>query len=183
VIDGGYAAAVAAVLDHHGLVYTPLPPGDTVDVEVFRATDVTFARPYEGRTRASFTGAWTPEARTLERGALFVPIAQPHARVLLQLLEPTGPDSLAQWGVFNTVFEAKEYVEPYVAEQAARELFARDPARRAAFDELVRAHPDLSPAARLDWLARQLPSWDERQDLLPVYRSAHDLRPRTAAPR
>lgn len=176
VIDGGFAAAVAAVLDHHGLVYAPLAAGGRLDLEVFRASGVTFAPPYEGRTRASFTGAWSPETRALDRGAIFVPIAQPHARLLLHLLEPTAEDALARWGVFNTVFEAKEYIEPYVAEQAARELFARDPARRAAFDAVVRAHPDLSPAARLDWIARQLPSWDERQDLLPVYRSAHDLR-------
>ena len=128
---------------------------------------------FEGRTRVTLTGAWAAETRTLERGAIFVPIDQPALRVLLDLFDPASPDSLAQWGFFNGVFEKKEYLEPYVAEEVARELL-RDPEVRRAWDAALAADPVLakSPGARLEWFHRRHPSWDERKDLLPVYRSA-----------
>ena len=169
VVDGGYAPMVARILDLHGIEYEPARVAPT---EVFRATKVAFAAaPYEGRMRAStIAGSWTSETRTLEHGAIFIPIAQPTARLIMHMFEPALPDSLAQWGHFNAVFERKEYMEPYVAEQVAREMLAADPALRAAFDAAVTADPKMTPAQKLDFFYKRHPSWDERVDLLPVYR-------------
>jgi len=174
LIDGGFAPMVAAVLDRHALRYTRLTGQPRVDVEVYRATKVTFLPQFEGRTPVALQGAWTPEPRTLERGAIFVPIDQPSARLVLHLLEPALPDSLVQWGSFNAVFERKEYMESYVAEQVARDMLAADPALRAAFDAEVSADPELakSPRRRLDWFYRRSAAWDERVNLLPIYRTA-----------
>jgi hypothetical protein len=46
----------------------------------------------------------------------------------------------------------------------------------------VAADPELarSPERRLDWFYRRHPGWDERVELLPVYRVAVD--PRAPAP-
>jgi len=177
VIDGGFARVVAEVLDRHGLAYTRLAGTPTLAVETYRVTKVTFQPPYEGRTRPQLEGAWAAERRTVDRGAIFVPIAQPHARLVMHLLEPTLPDSLAAWGLFNVAFEQKEYMEPYVAEEAARAMLAKDPALRAAFDAAIAADPELAktPAKKLDWFYRRHPAWDERVDLLPVFRTAQDL--------
>jgi len=173
IVDGGFAAAARSVLDAHGITY------DNVDetsqaVEVFRASKVTFAPPYEGRTRAQVEGAWAAETRTLARGAIFVPITQPHARLILHLFEPVLPDSLVAWGLFNAAFERKEYIEPYVMETAAREMLA-DPALRAAWEATLDANPELSTDQRLEWFARRHPSWDERVNLVPVYRTGQNL--------
>lgn len=183
VIDGGFAREVGALLDLHGIVHTPLDEARAVNVEVFRTTRSSFSPPYEGRTRVELDGAWTPESRTLERGAIFVPIAQPRARLILHMFEPALPDALVRWGLFNTVFEHKEYLEPYVVEQAARELLAARPELREEYEAHVRAHRSLSTADtplstadKLAWFARRHPAWDERLDLLPVYRTARDLR-------
>ena len=67
--------------------------------------------------QAALTGEWTRETHTIRAGALFVPIAQPLSRLVMGLLEPQAPDSLAAWGFFNACFEQKEHMEPYVAEQ------------------------------------------------------------------
>ena len=173
VIDGGFAKGVAAVLDRHGLRYVKLDGQPRVAVEVYRATKVTAQPPFEGRTPVKLEGAWTPETRTLERGAIFVPIAQPSARLVLHLLEPVLPDSLVSWGLFNVVFERKEYMEPYVAEQVAREMLAADPSLQAKLDAAIAADPELakSPGRRLDWFYKRHPSWDERINLLPIYRT------------
>jgi hypothetical protein len=178
IIDGGFAQQVAAMLDVHGLVHVPITGEPKLAVEAFRATKVTYKPPFEGRTRAVIEGAWAAETRTLERGAIFVPIAQPHARLVLHLLEPALPDSLAQWGHFNASFEQKEYMEPYVVEEQARAMLAADPKLRAAFDAALAADPELAKSAekRLQWFYMRHPAWDERVNLLPVYRSASDLR-------
>ncbi len=181
VVDGGFAKQVAAMLDRHGLAYIGLErltDGGTVDVEAFRATKVTHQPPFEGRTRVALEGAWAAESRTLERGAIFVPIAQPHARLVMHLLDPALPDSLAQWGHFNAAFEQKEYMEPYVVEEQARAMLAKDPTLRATFDAALAGDRELakSPARRLQWFYMRHPAWDERVNLLPIYRTARDLR-------
>ncbi len=174
IVDGGFAAVARRVLDAHGITYTTVDETPQA-VEVFRATKVTFSPPYEGRTRAQPEGAWTAETRTLDRGAIFVPITQPHARLILHLFEPALPDSLVAWGMFNAAFERKEYIEPYVLEAAAREMLA-DPATRAAWDAALAADPGMSTNDRLAWFERRHPSWDERLNLVPVYRTEQNLR-------
>jgi murein tripeptide amidase MpaA len=171
-IDGGFAPEVAAVLDHHGIRYTRAPDDARLELDVFRAARVKLLPPFEGRTRTELEGTWTRETRTLDRGAIFVPIHQPLARLIVHLLDPAAPDSLAAWGVFATAFERKEYMEAYVAEQVARDMLAQDPELGAVFAAALAADPELaaSPARRLDWFYRRHPSWDERLDLLPVYR-------------
>jgi hypothetical protein len=174
IVDGGFAAQVAAVLDRHGLRHVQIDGQPRVEVEVYRATKVTYQPPFEGHTPVVLDGAWTAETRALERGAIFVPIDQPGARLVLHLLEPALPDSVAQWGMFNAVFERKEYMEAYVLEQAARDMLAADPALRAAFDAALAADPELagSPRRRLEWFYRRHPAWDERVNLVPIYRTA-----------
>jgi hypothetical protein len=107
-------------------------------------------------------------------GSLFVPIAQPGARILMTLLEPGSADALVTWGFFTAAFERKEYMEAYVAEDAAAEMLAKDPALKAAFDKRVAEDPAFakSPSARLDFFYRRHPAFDERFNLYPVYRTA-----------
>ena len=154
------------------------------ELAVFRAAKVSYQPQFEGHTPAVIEGAWAPETRTLERGAIFVPIDQPAARLVMHLLEPSLPDSLVQWGLLNSVFERKEYMESYVAEQLARDMLAADPKLQAAFDAAVAADPELAGSAfrRLDWFYRKSPAWDERVNLLPIYRADAPLPAAPAAP-
>jgi hypothetical protein len=172
LVDGGFASAVAAVLDAHHLMYTRIDGQPTVAVDVIRATRVTHQPTFEGRTRVDLAGAWTRETRTLDRGAIFVSIRQPAVRLILALFDPASPDALVRWGAFNAVFEQKEYMEPYVAEEVAREML-RDPATRQAWEAAIAADAALAKDshARLEWFHRRHPSWDERKDLVPVYRT------------
>lgn len=174
LVDGGYAQVVAAQLDKHGIRYVRLAGQPKLAVETFRATKATFAKEtYEGRTRVALEGGWKPETRTLDQGALFVPIAQSKARLVLHLFEPSLPDSLVAWGMFNTAFERKEYIEPYVIEEEARKMLAADSQLRAQFEAAVASDPELAKSveAKREWFYRRHASWDERLDLVPVYRA------------
>jgi hypothetical protein len=176
VIQAADAAWVGEKLALHGIHFEHLVKAQVdVRLETFRASKVAYSKvPFEGHTTMTFEGQWQPETRPIAAGALFVPIAQPAARVLMALLEPQADDSLAAWGFFNTAFEAKEYMEPYVAEQVAREILARDAKVAAAFSARLAADPEFAanPQARLDFFFRLSPSWDERLNLYPVYRVA-----------
>jgi len=177
IVDGGFAPAVAAVLDRHHIAHHPIPGEPRVTVEVFRATKVTYQPPFEGHTRVAIEGAWKTETRTLDRGAIFVPIRPGPLRLVVDMLDPALPDSLAQWGEFNTVFERKEYMEGYVAEEVARDMIAKDPSLKAELDAAIAADPELAknPDKRLEMFYRRHPSWDERLNLLPVYRTDRDF--------
>jgi Zinc carboxypeptidase len=176
VIPAADAAWMAEKLTLHGIRFERISkPLADAPLETFRATKVTYAKEsFEGHTAMTFDGKWQAEKRAVPAGSLFVPIAQPNARVLLALLEPQAPDSFAAWGFFNTAFEAKEYMEPYVAEQVAREMLAKDPGIQQAFNARLAQDPEFaaSPQARLDFFYRLSPSWDERLNLYPVYRTA-----------
>jgi hypothetical protein len=182
---GGYlvpvaqAEAVAAKLCLHGISYKVLGAAlDQAPVEVFRAAQATLgAQSFEGRQSLKVEGAWRDETRSLASGALFVPIAQPKARLLMALLEPRNADSLLAWGFFNNAFERKEYMEAYVAEDVAREQLAADPEVAAAFRDKLATDAAFaaSPEARLEFFARRHASWDERYNLYPVLRTDRKL--------
>jgi hypothetical protein len=101
-----------------------------------------------------------------------VPIAQLRARLIMSLLEPQAPDSFAAWGFFNGWFERKEYMEPYVAEQIAREMLEADPRLAAEFKRKLATDAELAknPAARLEFFLRRHSSWDECFDMYPILR-------------
>jgi hypothetical protein len=88
------------------------------------------------------------------------------------LLEPQAPDSLAAWGFFNACFEQKEHMEPYVAEQIAREMLEEQPQLREEFATLLAQDAAFasSPGARLDFFLSRHSSHDERHNLYPVFR-------------
>jgi len=174
VVPAAFAAEIGNKLKHHGISFETLPDDvESVRTEVFRAARVTFSTvPFEGRMQANLDGEWTRETHTLRAGALFVPIAQPVSRLVMALLEPRAPDSLAAWGFFNSCFEQKEHMEPYVAEQIAREMLEKNPPLRAQFTRRLEQDPAFaaSPGARLDFFLSRHSSRDDRYNLYPVLR-------------
>jgi hypothetical protein len=175
LVPAAWAHLVAPKLKLHGIAFRRLDqPHGRALVQTFRADKVNFApASFESHQRLSVEGAWRPEARDLGPGALFVPIAQPKARLVMALLEPRAPDSLLAWGEFNNAFERKEYMEAYVAEDVAREQMAQDPALAAEFRRKLETDPAFAgnPRARLEFFARRHASWDERLNLYPVMRT------------
>jgi hypothetical protein len=174
VVPVAFAADIAPRLDAHGIAFSRLHCSrDEIKAKAFRATEVRFsATPFEGRMRAQLTGSWHEEMYCPQDGALFVPIAQPLARLVVALFEPRAPDSFAAWGLFNACFEQKEHMEPYVAEQIARDMLAQDPRLAAEFRSRCEhdAKFAASPVARLEFFLRRHASWDTRYNLYPVLR-------------
>ena len=174
IVPAAHAAMVSAKLKQHGISYRTLDKEARADVETFRADKATFgAGSLESHQRLTLEGDWKPEARTLAKGMLFVPIAQPKARLVMAMFEPKAPDSILAWGGFNNAFERKEYMEEYVAEDVAREQMAADPAIAAEFKTRLETDPAFAknPHARLEFFAKRHASYDERYNLYPVLRT------------
>ncbi|QWF18972.1 M14 family metallopeptidase [Lysobacter capsici] len=172
LVPAAQAAWVATKLDQHGVSYRRLDHAlKQAPVQSFRADKAEFAATsVEGHQRATLTGAWKAEPQDLIAGALFVPIAQPKARLAMAILEPQAPDSLAAWGEFNNAFERKEYMEDYVAEDVAREML-KDPKVKAEFDAKLQDPAFAkSPQQRLDFFYRKHSAWDTHYNQYPVLR-------------
>ncbi|NZA27353.1 M14 family metallopeptidase [Luteimonas sp. SJ-92] len=180
LVPPAHAAWVADKLALHGIEHVRLArPLPQARLETFRADSAELsATTLEGHQMLALEGSWETERRDVAAGALFVPIAQPKARLAMALLEPQAPDSFAAWGMFNNHFERKEYMEAYVAEAVAREMLAADPRLKTEFERRLREDAEFAanPRARLDFFYRRHSAWDERHNLYPVYRTGGDPR-------
>lgn len=174
LVPAEYARRVARQLDIHGVSYRKVnQPLIDVQAEVFHANKSEFSpQSVEGHQRISLQGQWRAERVWLVAGALFVPINQPKAQLLANVLEPQAPDSLAAWGEFNNAFEQKEYMEDYVAEDAARDLLAREPRLKTEFEQRLTNDSAFAkdPAARLDFFYREHPAYDPAYNRYPIVR-------------
>jgi murein tripeptide amidase MpaA len=174
-VPPAFAHDIGERLKWHGIVTGPLPEDlDANVLEQFHATRMSFStQPFEGRMRAKIEGEWKPVNRKLPATSLFVPISQALSRLIVALFEPQGPDSFAAWGFFNSCFERKEQLEPYVAEQIAGQLYASNAELRAAFERKLKDDAAFSadPAARLEFFCRHHASWDEALNGYPIDRA------------
>ena len=110
------------------------------------------------------------ERRAIPAGALWVPADQPDFEVAAQLLEPEAPDSVLRWGLVNTVFERKNYIDPDLLEDLARAMIA-DPEVAAAWQQALEDEAFAADrGARYLWWYRRTPYWDEQVGLLPAFR-------------
>ena len=104
------------------------------------------------------------------KGSVIVPVNQRTAKIIAQLLEPSGPDSYLQWGFFNTIFERKEYAETYVMEKMAREMIKKNPSLKDEYEKAVKDHPDIynNQWAKLYWFYARTPYWDQQLNVYPI---------------
>ncbi len=99
------------------------------------------------------------EQVTFPVGSVVVPLNQRLSKVAIHWLEPEAPDSAMRWGLFDPMFEQREYGEAYVLEKLARENLAKDPALKAEFEHRIQADPRFagSPRARLEFFYDRSP--------------------------
>jgi hypothetical protein len=165
--------SVIDLLKAHGLHLKTLAQQAVLSVESYRFSNVKWpSGPFEGRQMPSFTAEPIQESRTYPAGSAIVSLAQPLAKVAINLLEPQAPDSLVAWGFFNAIFEQKEYAEHYILEDLAREMMAQDSALRREFEQRLATDPEFAsnPSERLQFFYRRSPYWDAQKDVYPVAR-------------
>jgi hypothetical protein len=171
---------VIDVLRAHGVRMHPTTAAWSGEVDTYRCSPKWAERPFEGHHvlgGGSQFGSTPPadckpvrEQLSFPAGSMVVPMDQRAAKVAIHWLEPQAPDSAVTWGLFDAVFEQKEYGEPYVLEKLAREMLAKDPKLKAEFEEKLRTDREFAANAygRLNWFYQRSPWWDARMGLYPV---------------
>jgi hypothetical protein len=160
------------VLAAHGVTLRHTTAAWTGKVERYRCGGMQWQdKPFEGR-HPIFAGedpgdvpgrygecTLTTETMTFPAGSVVVPLDQRLSKVAVHWLEPDAPDSALRWGLFDSIFEQKEYGENYVLEKLAREDMAKDPALKAEFEHRVQtdARFAASPSARLEFFYERSP--------------------------
>lgn len=137
----------------------------------YRFADVQWEQaPYEGRHPATFSAELLDRQKVWPAGSAVVDMNQRAARVAANILEPMAVDSYVYWGFFDPIFERKEYVESYVAEEMAREMIAADSTVLDEFDAWKEANPNADAWAKRFWFYRRSPYWDSEKNVYPVGR-------------
>ena len=160
-------------LDLHGISYERITAPRDVDVTMDRLHDPHYTTPqFEGHVRV--TASTTAERRRehYPAGSVRVSTDQPLGTLATLLLEPASPDSLFQWGFFDSILSPTEYVEGYIMEPMAERMLAEDPKLAEEFRARVESDAAFrgDPRARLQWFYERTPFYDERAMLYPVGR-------------
>lgn len=165
--------AIIEVLRIHGIRMKSLIHPWRSRCQGYRCTEVRLrGASYEGRQLADFRLIPVEEERTFPAGTWYVPMQVPEGKLIMNLLEPGAPDALIRWGLLNSIFEEREYFEPYVMEPLAQQMAAADTAlaaefrRRLAADTLFAANP----RARLRFFYERTPWFDHDKNLYPIWR-------------
>jgi hypothetical protein len=129
------------------------------EFETYRFSGTKFAASSsEGRVTVSFEATPVKEKVAIPAGSYWVPLKQRRARLILAMLEPQAPDSLARWGFCNAIFERGDFgVGAYLSEPMARRMMADSPELRKKFEQQLAADPQFAanPQARLQWWYQQ----------------------------
>jgi hypothetical protein len=131
------------------------------EFETYRFSKVTFAAgPNEGHIAVNFEAQPVKEKVAIPAGSWWVPMKQRRARLILSVLEPQAPDSLARWGLFYAWFEGLGGpggrgggFGEYLSEPMARRMMADSPELRAQFEARLASDPPFAADrnARLRW--------------------------------
>lgn len=153
---------LADVLALHGVEMERTVKPIEQEFETYRFSGTRFATSSnEGHVAVSFDAKLAKEKIAIQAGAYWVPMTQRRARLILSMLEPQAPDSLARWGFLYSVFEGGGGrggdVGEYLSEPIARKMMADSPELRKQFEAKLTADPQFAGdrTARLQWWFQQ----------------------------
>lgn len=194
LVPAAWAQVVRGYLQQHGIDSSFIEPDLTrLNVEEFRVEKdrVQYdAGTFQGRVRTRISGKWVPvadEDLPSTSRYLWIPSKQQRALLMAHLLEPSGPDSLSSWGIFNTAYEDSDFIAGHREMELAQWMYHQDPRAevllgskqykqlpnfRRLFDERVAVDVAFrnDPAQRLDFWMSRLPPFDKTFNRYPILR-------------
>jgi hypothetical protein len=181
LIPAAFSAA-AALLQSHGVeIERTTKPLDQL-FETYRFTSTKFAAgASEGHVMLTVEPRIVKEKIFIPAGSYWIPMKQRRARLILSMLEPNAPDSIASWGLLNSVFEGGfgggsggrgGAVGEYLSEPIARRMMADQPGLRKQFEQKLASDPQFATdaRARLQWWFEQSKYQPEDSGRYPIVR-------------
>lgn len=168
-----YREILLVLTQRHNIKVEMLDTPKDAQVAFFKMTSPVFAtKPFEGKIQVKAKAEIQNRDFRMDKGSFFVSTDQPLGDLVVALLEPDSPESLFQWGFFNSIFQRTEYIEPYFLELIAEKMLADSPDLRQQFEQKKRENPAFgdNPQAILEWFFAQSPYNDQRAGWYPIGR-------------
>jgi hypothetical protein len=150
---------VVEVLRLHGVEMERTAKTIEQEFETYRFSNTKFGTaPVEGHIGVTFEAKAVKERIAIPAGSWWVPLKQRRGRLVLSMLEPQAPDSLARIGLMLTAFGGGgEGVGEYLSEPIARRMMADSPELRKQFEAKLASDPQFAAdaRARLQWWFQQ----------------------------
>jgi hypothetical protein len=173
--------SAAALLQLHGVEMSRTEKPLDQDFETYRFTSAKFAAgASEGHVMLTVEPRMVKEKIFIPAGSYWVPMKQRRSRLILAMLEPNAPDSLAAWGLLNSVFEGGGGrggrggggLGEYLSEPIARRVMADQPELRKQFEQKLATDPKFAAdaQARLAWWFEQSKYRPEDSGRYPIVR-------------
>lgn len=172
-------SAVTELLELHGIKFKTVLEPQQVYVQKYRFINTEFSPlPYEGRQQVKLNVTPFEETIEVHSGAVIVLTNQRTLRVIVNLFEPLSPDSLVRWGFFNSIFERKEYIEPFILEPLARQMLRTDSKLSKQFYNKINLDENFrnNPSERLEFFYRNSPFFDKNENVYPIMRTNQKLK-------
>lgn len=119
----------------HGVEFDTLVRELTAPVERYYLDSAQWeTAPFESHLRVKYKTIRVDTTMSFPVGTAVVDMLQPAAKVIMQALEPQAVDCLVSWGMWNAIFERKEYIDDYMVEPLADSLLEHDAALRAEYE-------------------------------------------------
>ena len=145
----------------------------TLQVSKVRVLDYKSAKaPYEGHFIHSGTKTEVfEENQDVYAGDFAVLVNQRNKRFLLNVLEPTMPDSYFAWNFYDSHLQQKEYFSPYVFEDFAAELLQENPALKLELEEKKKSNKAFAENswAQLYFVYQHSKFYEPTHNVLPIY--------------
>ncbi len=169
IIPSAWADFFKEYFKLHHIQYSTLLNDSNITATFYKFSDVKLSsNSFEGCQRVnSFKTDTIKRTVTFLKGSLLVPTRQPNYKILAHLIEPEAPASLFNFGFFNSIFEQKEYGEPYVLEPLAREMLKNDDIKNS-FENYRNQNPKASSYEILNWFYNRSPYADQWLNVYPI---------------
>ena len=165
---------VIDLLKINNIEMSQLETDSTITVESYKINRYQTRKvPYEGHYPHYNTKVKTEtKPITFSKGDYIISTNQSGIRYLIETLEPQAPDSFFNWNFFDTILHRKEYFSPYVWEDKAKELLARNPKLQIDFNLKKTFDKEFANDwyAQLNWLHQQSEHYEKSYMQYPVFR-------------
>ena len=162
------------LMELNAITYTQLEKDSLIQVESYRIGQYsTSPYSYEGHYPHYDTGVIkTIEEKSFLQGDYIIPTDQEGIRYLLETLEPAAVDSFFNWNFFDMVLQQKEGFSPYVFEDLALQILAKNPGMMDSLEAVKAKDPTFKEDwyAQLQWIYKRSKYYEDAHMQYPVYR-------------
>ncbi|PWJ34193.1 M14 family zinc carboxypeptidase [Sediminitomix flava] len=153
---------------------SPISEDTTMMVTAYRIADLnTVKSPFEGHYLHYQTKTETIQTEiSFKKGDWLIPLNQDRNRFIVEVLEPSAPDSYFNWNFFDTILQQKEWYSSYVFEDLAVQYLEEHPEIRAKLEAKKLEDPAFAEngASQLYFVYKQTPYYEKEHLRYPIFR-------------